>query len=118
MSTQGSHSRDRESKRIRRLVRELAYQAYEVELHRALEPLSEAFDQWKQGQVTSEMLSELIHQFHQGAAREIFARYELHEPAVARAIAKGILARPSISPEILECLSASIKCFEEGIDEM
>ena len=118
MSTQRSNSRDRESKRIRRIMRELAYRAYEVELHHALEPLSESFDQWKQGQVTSEVLSELIHQFHQGAARDIFARYEIHEPAVARAIAKGILARSTISAEILEYLSASIKYFEAGIDEM
>jgi len=117
MSANNHFSGDQVPKHIKLLIRELAGEAYEAELHTALEPLSEAFDKWKQDKLDSGTLSDHIHQFHQGAVRDLFVRYQLQEPAVARAIAKGILDKSTIPSDILEYLSASIKYFEKALDE-
>jgi hypothetical protein len=92
----------RNNKQIRRLMREYAATAHELELRRALEPLADAFRAWERGELDSFEIETLIHRFHQGAAREIYAWYATGpEPAVARAIATGLLARESIPAEII-----------------
>jgi hypothetical protein len=60
-------------KRIKRLLREYAGAAHEEELRRALLPVSEAFGQWARRELSSGELSEIIHRFHQGPARELWA---------------------------------------------
>jgi hypothetical protein len=102
-------------KRLKRLLREWAGEAHEEELRRALLPLAEAFDRWKRGDIASAELSDLIHKFHQGASRELFAKYDTNhlEAPVAHAIAIGVLDRDKIPPELLEHLAASIKFYED-----
>jgi len=62
-------------KRVKRLLRECAAAAHEEELRRALLPIAEAFKRWEQGELGSGDLSELIHRFHQGPARDLYLRY-------------------------------------------
>jgi len=62
-------------KRIKRLLREYAAAAHEEELRRALLPISEAFGRWERRELDSGELSEIIHRFHQGPARDLWARY-------------------------------------------
>jgi hypothetical protein len=102
-------------KRLKRLLRTCAGEAHEEELRRALVPLGEAFDRWKRGDIASWELSNLIHKFHQGPARDLFVKYGTNhlEAPVAYAIVTGILAKDKISSELLEHLATWIKFYEE-----
>ena len=114
MRTAGKHE---VPKRIERLLREYAAKAHEVELRRALEPLASAFQRWSSGGLSSGELSELIHDFHQGPARELFVRYNQphHGPDVAHAVATGILDKERLPPELLDHLRDTIRMFEHDL---
>jgi hypothetical protein len=102
-------------KRIKRLLREYAGAAHEEELRRALLPVSEAFGRWASGELSSGELSEIIHRFHQGPARELWVRYGTShlEMPVAFAITTGVLARETIPAELLEHLAGALRFYEE-----
>jgi hypothetical protein len=103
------------AKRLKKLLRTRAGEAHEEELRRALVPLAEAFDRWKRGDIPSSELSNLIHKFHQGPARELFVKYDTNhlEAPVAHAIVTGVLGKDKISPELLEHLAKWLKFYEE-----
>jgi hypothetical protein len=102
-------------KRVKRLLREHATMAHEEELRQALTPLSEAFGRWEKGQLSSLELTELIHEYHQGPARELFNRYggSWLELPVAYAIHHGILQREKVPQELLDYLSRHLQFYEE-----
>jgi hypothetical protein len=102
-------------KRLKRLLRTWAGEAHEEELRRALVPLAQAFDRWKRYDIASSELSNLIHKFHQGPARDLFVKYDTNhlEAPVAYAIVTGILAKDKIPSELLEHLATWIKFYEE-----
>jgi hypothetical protein len=104
------------SKHLRRQLRELADRAHEAELRQALMSLSEHFDRWKAGERTSYELSNLMHAFHNGAARELYSRYTsgMLEMVVAGAIARGVLARDEIAPEALAALERHLSFYTSG----
>lgn len=87
-------------RRIKRLLREYSAIAHEEELRRALLPVAEAFKQWERKELDSGELSEIIHKFHQGPARDLWVRYNTAhlEMAVAFAITTGLLSRDTIPP--------------------
>ena len=103
-------------KRIKRLLHEQAGQAHEEELRRALVPVAEAFKRWERRELGSAELSDIIHRFHQGPARELFARYDTPSPylemAVAYAIMVGILDRQTIPAELLDHLARALAFYE------
>jgi hypothetical protein len=102
-------------KRELRELRELAARAHEEELRRALVPLAEAFRGWEQGRVSSFELSDLIHEFHQGPARELYVRYALRgadDLNVASAVARGVLGREEVPAEVLEHLRREVELCE------
>jgi len=103
-------------KKTRKLIRELKMAAHEEELRRALVPLSESFDRWKEGGTGSGELSDLIHEFNRGPARELFVKYNgaMLDLMVASAIVRGILDRDEVPQELLEQLADLIKLCEEG----
>jgi len=102
-------------RRMKRLIREHAAAAHEAELRRALLPLADAFKQWEQGAINSFSLQELIHQFHQGPARDIYVRYATNhrEPALAYAIATGVIDRAAIPAELLDHLAGLIEFYQD-----
>jgi len=102
-------------KRIKRLLREYAASAHEEELRRALLPISEAFGRWERRELGSGDLSEIIHRFHQGPARDLWVRYNTPhlEMAVAFAITTGVLGRDTIPAELLEHLAEAMRFYEE-----
>jgi hypothetical protein len=102
-------------KRIKRLLREHAASAHEEELRRALVPVAEAFKRWERRELGSGELSETIHSFHQGPARDLYVRYNtVHlEMAVAYAITTGVLDRETIPAELLDHLAGAIRFYEE-----
>lgn len=103
-----------DDKASRRKLRELADQAYEEELRRALAPLAEAFERWKVRVASSFEISDLIHRFHEGPSRELWDTYNNLKPdaLVARALVLGVIARESLPPEIVASLAGQIGAFE------
>ncbi len=88
--------------------------AHEEALRRALLPLAAAFEQWRAGELRSRELSERIHRFHDGPARELFNTYHgTREFAVAHAIVSGVLDRSHLPAELLEALRPYVALCEE-----
>lgn len=60
-------------------------------------------------------LSEVIHKFHAGSARDLWSRYNTAhlEMAVAFAITTGVLSRDTIPTELLDHLAGPLRFYEE-----
>lgn len=103
-------------KSVLRQLRELAAQAHEEELRRVLLPLAESFERWKAGRLETSDLVDLLHEFHQGPARELSGRYNSKpiEAPVAFAVASGVLDRKSVPEDVLKDLAPLIEFYEEG----
>ena len=83
-------------------------------------PVAGAFTRWELGELGSGELSDIIHRFHQGPARELFDRYNNPhlELAVAHAITVGILDRQTIPAELLDHLARRRALRESAGDTM
>jgi hypothetical protein len=101
-------------KNIRRKIKELSLKAYEIELRKHLGELYNNFKDWDNNKLKSAELSDLIHEFHHGASREMFNFYNSVDPgmAVGRAIVLNIISKEEISEEMYPYISNSIKYFE------
>lgn len=93
---------------------DLARQAHEEELSRALSALAESFDDWRSGKIDCDELNTIIHKFHQRTAREIFERYDTgdHRALVASAVAAGILDLQQLPNELVDDMERLIAFFE------
>ena len=98
-------------KSLKRELRQLATAAYERELRRELEQLSERFDAWKRGEVDSFDLSDEIHRFHQRPNRDLWSRYTVVKPdaSVPMAVAAGVLSEGDLSEQLRDFLAARIE---------
>jgi len=92
-------------KHVKRAVRELAGRAHEIELGRELTALQQEFARWQRGEISALDVSDAIHRFHEGPARELWARCTNNDPtmAVAFAIDSGILGRAGLAPAARSC---------------
>jgi hypothetical protein len=102
------------TKPMKRVMRALVAKAHEEDLRRELLPLAEAFGKWRGGTTSSGELVERIHEFHQGAARDVYKRYE-HGDLVftlASAIARGLIRRDEVPADILETCGDHLKWLE------
>ena len=90
----------------RKELRRLAGVAYEREFAKALEALEGEFKRWRKNKISAFELSELIHKFHNGPARDLWSFYTTGpaELNVKHAIAKGVILKNAISAGILEKL--------------
>jgi hypothetical protein len=104
---------DQTPKHVKRAIREMAGRAYEIELSRELAALEDEFSRWHRGDITAFDVSEAIHRFHQGPARELYLTYTQPHPkgAVASAIYMGILDRTQIAPDVLEELAGALSMY-------
>ena len=102
------------SKRIKRLLREFAAEAYEKELARELAKLDKSFAEWRKGKINSGELSHRIHQYETGASRELFKRYNIgkNDFNVAYAVVTGLLDRDNIPEELLEAIDKHLRFYE------
>ena len=100
--------------RIKRLLREYAAQAYEAELNQVLEALAQQFTAWQTGQLSASDLTQHIHNFHRGPARELWNRYNagIDDMHVAYALVTGLLKRDELPAELLEHLQNAIAFYE------
>lgn len=101
-------------KHLKRLVREWAAIAHDRELSKALRGLQAEFGRWERGDITAAELNEQIHEFHQGSSREIWRSYATNrlEPAVAFAIATGILRKEELPAELLRHVAGLVEFYE------
>ncbi len=92
-------------------LRQLASEAWESELSNELEKLFEEFCTWTENGMSAFDLTELIHEFHNGASRDLYKRYSIRPPeiAVARAIALDITSEESFDAQLLEKLQPLIE---------
>lgn len=99
---------------MKRLVREWAGVAHDRDLRKALGELRVQFGRWERGEVSSFELNDFVHRFHDGTSREIWKRYATNhlEPAVASAVAAGILRREELPTELLEHIAGLIEFYE------
>jgi hypothetical protein len=99
----------------RRVLRDLAGTAYERELHKAVSDLHDRFHDWMQDRLDTFELSDAIHEFHDGAARDLYVFYVRGRPEmqVARAVAHGLLLRQEVPDSILNELASLIEFFAE-----
>jgi hypothetical protein len=104
-------------KRIKRQVREWAGIAHERDLRRALSELRTHFERWNRGEIDSFELNERVHHFHQDTSREIWKRYATThlEPAVASAVAAGVLRKEELPSELLHHLAGLIEFYHHDM---
>jgi hypothetical protein len=105
------------SKRISRLLRELAGRAHQEALGRELSKLHESFHAWQSGKLSALGLNEEIHRFHDGPSRELYVHYtsKLYELVVARAVIQGLLSESALPEEIRLHLASALAREREAI---
>lgn len=98
------------SKRETAILRELANEAWDAELHEQLGDLFEEFCRWADNGCSSRDMVERLHMFHDGVARELNQRYTRLPAAVAvaRAIAVGAIDESALPAGLLEKLEDEI----------
>jgi hypothetical protein len=104
-------------KPIKRLVRKWARIAHDRDLRKALSELRMQFDRWDRGEMDSLELNERVHRFHQDTAREIWKRYATTrlEPAVASAVAAGVLRKEELPAELVQHIAYLIEFYEHDL---
>jgi hypothetical protein len=104
-------------KRIKRLVREWAGIANERELRKALSELRAQFARWERGDIDAFELNDLVHRFHRDTSREIWKRYATThlEPAVASAVAAGVLRKEELPAELVQHIAGLIEFYEHDL---
>ncbi|TVP60405.1 MAG: hypothetical protein EA351_00675 [Gemmatimonadales bacterium] len=108
------------SKREMKLLRAAAGTSWERELDAALDRLFEHFQEWKRGGIDAFELSERIHRFHDGNARDLYKFYTGAKPPIAAGygVARGWIGTADLPRELLEKLEPTIAFYrEEELDD-
>lgn len=99
----GQNVRDSEySKGELKQLKRLADEAYARELATALRELRQQFDAWEASSISPFALSDAIHEFHDGVARDLWKSYQPRFAAilVESALERGVLTDADV-PEAL-----------------
>jgi hypothetical protein len=107
---------DREfTKAQRKRLRELCALAHERELSGELARLEAAFRRWRASELDAFELSDRIHRFHDGPARELFLRYEGSDVAlvVASAMQRGVLSEADAGADVADLLRSRVELFQD-----
>ena len=106
-------------KAVRRKLEELAVQAYERDLNKEIAKLADRFDEWRAGQWDPWELTDLIHKFHNGPARELYKVYnsDFRDLAVASALARGILSQEEVPGEVWPYIQDEVEIIRHRLDE-
>lgn len=106
---------DRWSKKQRRELRALQGLAWERELEEALRSLRMDFEIWDRGDIAAFELSDRIHKFHNGQARELFNMYSgsLDNWWIGHTVARGVIDKSELSDDLRDVLKDDIaRCRE------
>lgn len=104
----------------RRRLRELSGIAHERDLSTELAKLEADFRRWRAGELDAHELSNLIHRFHQGPARQLFSKYDHSnlDFAVAHAIHRRVISETEAGADLLEILRPHLAFLREtGSDD-
>jgi hypothetical protein len=109
------------SKRMRRVLRQLAGVAYERELERLLKKLEVSFDRRRRGELDAAALVAEVDDFAKGHARRRLSRmYEsdaIVDMVVAQAIVRGVLTQDEVPAEVHVALERAITFYRQGLAE-
>ena len=105
------------TKAERRTLRELAGLADDRELGAALSRLEASFADWRAGRISPHELSDRVHAFHQGPARDLYVLYTRVHPdtLVARAVAYDIIREDEVPPDLLPRLARTIAFYRSEL---
>jgi len=99
------------------MLREWCSVAYQRELNSELAKLYDQFRKWDAGVLSPFELTDAIHNFHKGPARELYVRYGMSggkgDCLVARAIARGFITKEEIPDELVKAVRSASSLFEE-----
>lgn len=103
------------TKAQRRKLRKLGGLAYERELAQELARLEAEFTRWRAGHMDAFDLSDAIHKFHQGPARDLFSRYGNSKPdrSVAWAIHRGLVSNDEAGEDLCNALAPQVASLQE-----
>lgn len=106
-------------KSIKRQIRDLKAQAHENELARELTKLEQKFADWHAGKICAGDLSQMVHEYHNGPARELYVHYNsgYDDLLVASALVTGILSEADVPQEVRLCLEPLMELCRRGIDD-
>jgi len=101
------------NKATKRRLRELAGIAYERELRKALQPVEQALADMHAGKRNAFEVSEVIHQFHQRPAKELWMRYaRAHlEMAIHSALFENVITPEEIPVEARQWFVERVEHF-------
>lgn len=97
-------------------LKQLAERAHEKELTLELNRLYDKFQKWKDNKITSDDLNEILRQYHNDRATEIYQTYVLvSDPreAVAKAIVHDILNISEVNSDCRALLEGIIAFYRE-----
>ncbi len=96
-------------------LRELASLAYERDLERSLQTVSNSFKEWEQGIISARDLNDVIHEFHNGRARELYNTYTLNDPvlSVAYGIRQAVLDISEVNEDCKVLLQPILTAFNK-----
>ncbi|OQW50697.1 MAG: hypothetical protein A4S09_17680 [Proteobacteria bacterium SG_bin7] len=98
-------------------LRNLANEAYKVELARELEILRSAFTSWQNGKIGVFELDEKIHEYHSGPHKQLYVYYQMKnqpEAMIARALALGLIESNCVPDGIKNKLERLVGFFREN----
>jgi hypothetical protein len=103
------------SKSEMKILRAAAGRSWERELDAALDRLFDSFQQWRNDEIDAFELSERIHRFHDGDARDLYKFYTRAKAPMAAGygVAHGWIERAELAPELLEKLESMIGFYGE-----
>jgi hypothetical protein len=74
--------------------------------------LEESFRQWRCGVINAYDLSQAIHEFHDGPARDLYVSYNRLKPDVlVEAFARGVLTEKDVAPSIRDALQSQLAYY-------
>ena len=96
------------------MIREWAGVAHDRDSRDALTELRAQFDRWDRSEIDSFELNDLVHKYHDGTSREIWKRYATSHlaPAVASAVAAGVLRRDELPEELAQHIAGLIDFYQ------
>jgi hypothetical protein len=100
---------------MKKSLREFVCIAQEQELKRALQPIADAFEKWKNNEISSKYIYEKIRNFNGGSAREIYNKYTklTNRQLVDQAIDGGKLSSDKIPDDLLRDLANAIESIDK-----
>ena len=99
------------SKKQKKHLRELTNLAYERDLSRCLEVLESSFKDWKNNEITVWDLNQVIHEYHNEIARDLYKSYTMNDPvfSVAFGLKQGVISLQDIEEN---CRDEIISLYE------